>query len=81
MTLTDRQKRRIEDVALGKSINGRKSIENQIAALRKQVITISAAVKVPLVTDLQELEDLVAEERAKQSVSLNVKDQHKTSKI
>ncbi len=67
MTLTDDQKKRIEAVALGKAVNQRKSIEDQIAALRKQVVALSAAAKVDLVPELQELETLVIEEKDKQN--------------
>ncbi len=67
MTLSETQKKSLEDIALGKSINGRKSIEGQIAALRKQIIAISEVAKVPLVDELQELEDIISEEKAKKA--------------
>lgn len=63
--LTEQQKKQLQDLALGKSINQRKSVEDQIAALRKQVVALSDAAKVPLVGELQELENIVAEEKAK----------------
>jgi len=67
MALSEVQKKALKDIALGKSINGRKSIEDQIAALRKQVVLLTDAAKVPIVAELQELEDIVAEEKAKKT--------------
>ncbi len=63
--LTDSQRKRIKDVALGLAINRQKSIEDQIAALRKQIIAISVAANVPLNADLQELEDIVENTKKK----------------
>ena len=67
MLLTDAQKKRISDIAMGKSVNSKIAVEDQIAALRKQVITLSTAAKVPLVTELITLEAVVAEEKAKKT--------------
>ncbi len=63
--LTDAQKKKIEDIALGKSVTQRKSIDDQIAALRKQIVLLSEKAKVELVPGLRELEDIVAEEKEK----------------
>ncbi len=65
MALSDEQKKRIEDLALGQAVDRRKPVEDQIAALRKQIVAISDAVNVPFVTDFQELEDIVTAEKAK----------------
>jgi hypothetical protein len=67
LTLTEAQKKKIGDIASGKSINSKISIEDQIAVLRKQVIVLSTAAKVPLVSDLIVLETVVAEEKAKKT--------------
>jgi len=39
--LSDAQKKKIRDVAIGHNVNSKLSIEDQIAALRKQVAAIS----------------------------------------
>lgn len=68
--LTDDQKKRIEDVALGQVINRRKSLESQIAALRKQIVVISSVAKVDLIDEMQELEDIVAEGKTKSEIAI-----------
>ena len=67
MSLTDAQKKRISDIATGKSVNSKIAVEDQIAALRKQVIALSTAAKVPLVQELITLEAVVDEEKAKKT--------------
>jgi len=57
--LSDAQKKKIRDVAIGHNVNSKLSIEDQIAALRKQVAAISKELKVPLDADFKILEDLV----------------------
>jgi hypothetical protein len=68
--LTDAQKKRIGDIASGKGVNSKIPIEDQIAALRKQVIALSTAAKVPLVAELVSLEAVVASEKNKKTKSV-----------
>ena len=63
--LSDAQKKKIRDVAIGHNVNSKLSIEEQLAALRKQVAAISKVLKVPLEPDFKSLEDLVAAEKAR----------------
>ena len=49
------------------------SIDDQIAALRKQIGALSEAAKVPLDKDFQALEDLVESEKAKKEKKVVVK--------
>jgi len=65
--LNDSQKKKIRDVAIGHVVDSKLSIEDQIAALRKQVVALSEALKVPLDPDFKALEDLVASEKAKKA--------------
>ena len=65
MTLTEAQQKRLNDLAIGKIVTGQISIDDQIAALRKQIGALSEAVKVPLDADFQALDELVASEKAK----------------
>lgn len=65
MTLTEAQKKKLDDLGIGKSVTGQIGYDNQIAALRKQVVALSEALKVPLDPDFRALEDLVASEKAK----------------
>jgi len=63
--LSDAQKKKIHDVAIGHNVNSKLSIEDQIAAIRKQVAAISKVLKVPLEPDFKSLEDLVAAEKVR----------------
>jgi hypothetical protein len=65
MTLTEAHTKKINDLGIGKNVTSKISVYDQIAALRKQVAAISAAMKVPLEADFKALEDLVASEKAK----------------
>ena len=65
MSLSDAQKKRLDDVAIGDNITSQKNIYDQIAALRKQIAALSEAAKVPLEADFKALEDLVASEKEK----------------
>ena len=65
MTLTEAQKKKLDDLGIGKSVTGQIGYDNQIAALRKQVVALSEALKVPLDPDFRALEELVASEKAK----------------
>lgn len=65
MTLSEAQQKRLNDLAIGKIVTGQISIDDQIAAIRKQLILVSEAAKVPLDADFKVLEDLVAAEKAK----------------
>ena len=65
MTLTEAQQKRLNDLAIGKIVTGQISIDDQIAALRKQITALSKAAKVPIDADFKALEDLVTSEKAK----------------
>jgi hypothetical protein len=65
MTLSEAQTKKINDIGIGKNVNSKLPLEAQIAAIRKQLILVSEAVKVPLEADFKALEDLVAAEKAK----------------
>jgi hypothetical protein len=65
MTLSEAQTKKINDIGIGKNVTSQISIDNQIAALRKQITALSEAAKVPLDKDFQALEDLVASEKEK----------------
>jgi len=81
MTLTEAQQKRLNDLAIGKIVAGQISIDDQIAALRKQIGALSEAVKVPLDADFQALDELVASEKAKKEKKVEtVKPAKKTAK-
>lgn len=63
MTLSEAQTKKINDLGIGKCVTCKISVDDQIAAIRKQLILVSEAVKVPLDKDFQALEDLVAAEK------------------
>ena len=65
MTLTADQEKKLIDLAIGKIVTGQISIDDQIAALRKQIAALSEAAKVAFDPDFQALEDLVEAEKAK----------------
>ena len=65
MTLSEAQQKRLNDLAIGKIVTGQISIDDQIAALRKQIAALSEAAKVAFDPDFQALEDLVESEKAK----------------
>ena len=65
MTLSEAQQKRLNDLAIGKIVTGKISVDDQIAALRKQIGALSEAAKVPLDADFEALEDLVVAEKAK----------------
>ena len=65
LTLTDAQKKKLDDLGICKSVTGQIGYDDQIAAIRKQLVAVSEALKVPLDADFQALEDLVASEKAK----------------
>jgi hypothetical protein len=65
MTLSEAQQKRLNDLAIGKIVTGQISIDDQIAALRKQITALSKAAKVPIDADFKALEDLVEAEKAK----------------
>jgi nitric oxide reductase activation protein len=71
--LNDSQKKKIRDVAIGHVVDSKLSIEDQIAAIRKQLVALSEALKVPLAPDFQALEDLVASEKAKKEEKATTK--------
>lgn len=80
MTLSEAQQKRLNDLAIGKIVTGQISIDDQIAAIRKQVGALSEAAKVPLDKDFQALEDLVEAEKAKKEKKVVVKVSKKTIK-
>lgn len=63
MTLSEAQTKKINDIGIGKNVTSKIPVDDQIAALRKQLILVSEAVKVPLDKDFQALEDLVESEK------------------
>ena len=65
MTLSEAQQKRLNDLAIGKIVTGKMPLDDQIAALRKQIGALSEAAKVPLDKDFQALDDLVEAEKAK----------------
>ena len=71
--LTEPQKKRISDRALGDSISQAMNIHDQVAAIRKQVVALSEAAKVPLVPELTSLEKVVSDKKAKLPIQLKVK--------
>jgi hypothetical protein len=73
MTLSEAQQKRLNDLAIGKIVTGKISVDDQIAALRKQIGALSEAAKVPLDKDFQALEDLVAVEKVKKEKKVVVK--------
>ena len=73
MTLSEAQQKRLNDLAIGKIVTGKMPLDDQIAALRKQIAALSKAAKVPLDKDFQALEDLVAAEKAKKEKKVVVK--------
>jgi hypothetical protein len=73
LTLTDAQKIRIDNIACGKSIDSRIATEDQIAALREQVILLSTATKTKLGEKMTQLETVVAEEKSKKEKKVKTK--------
>jgi len=73
MTLTDFQKKKISDRALGEAISQNMNIHDQVAAIRKQVIVLSTAAKVSLVPELFDLETVVSREKAKMPTKFKTK--------
>ena len=65
MTLSEAQQKRLNDLAIGKIVTGQIPVDDQIAALRKQIAALSKAAKVPIDADFKALEDLVTSEKAK----------------
>ena len=65
MTLNEAQTKKINDIGIGKNVTSKIPVDDQIAAIRKQLILVSEAVKVSLDKDFQALEDLVAAEKKK----------------
>ena len=65
MTLSEAQQKRLNDLAIGKIVTGKISVDDQIAALRKQIAALSEAAKVPLCANFKVLVDLVESEKAK----------------
>ena len=73
MTLNEAQTKKINDLGIGKNVTSKISVDDQIAAIRKQLILVSEAVKVPLDKDFQALEDLVTAEKKKKEKKVVVK--------
>ena len=73
MTLSEAQHKRLNDLASGKIVTGQIPVDDQIAALRKQITALSKAAKVPLDADFRALEDLVESEKAKKEKKVVVK--------
>ena len=73
MTLSEAQQKRLNDLAIGKIVTGQIPVDDQIAALRKQIAALSEAAKVAFDPDFQALEDLVEAEKAKKEKKVVVK--------
>ena len=73
MTLSEAQQKRLNDLAIGKIVTGKISVDDQIAALRKQIAALSEAAKVAFDPDFQALEDLAESEKAKKEKKVVVK--------
>ena len=73
MTLSEAQTKKINDLGIGKNVTSKIPVDDQIAAIRKQLILVSEAVKVSLDKDFQALEDLVAAEKKKKEKKVVVK--------
>lgn len=71
--LTDAQKKKIEDVAIGEAVTQQISIHDQIAAIRKQVTALSASAKVSLVDEMANLETVVSNEKSKRKTTISPK--------
>jgi hypothetical protein len=80
MTLTEAQTKKINDLGIGKNVTCQISVDDQIAALRKQIIVLSEAATVALGPDFQALEDLVASEKAKKEKAAPAKSKKTTKK-
>lgn len=81
MTLPETQQKKLIDLAIGDIVTSQIHVNDQIAALRKQIAALSEAAKVPLEADFKALEDLVASEKAKKEKKVEtVKPAKKTAK-
>jgi len=80
MTLSEAQQKRLNDLAIGKIVTGQISIDDQIAAIRKQLVAVSEAMKVPPDPDFKALEDVVASEKAKKETKETPAKSKKTAK-
>lgn len=76
MTLTEAQQKRLNDLAIGKIVTGKISVDDQIAALRKQIGALSEAAKVPLDVDFKALEDLVTAEKGEEGKESRARQVH-----
>ena len=80
MTLTAHQKKKLNDLAIGEIVTGQISTDAQIAAIRKQLLLVSAALEIPLDKDFQALEDLVESEKKKKEKAAPAKSKKTTKK-
>ena len=80
MTLSEAQTKKINDLGIGKNVTSKISVDDQIAAIRKQLILVSEAVKVPLDKDFQALEDLVESEKKKKEKAAPAKSKKASAK-
>ena len=80
MTLTEAQTKRITDLGIGKNVTSKISVDDQIAAIRKQLLLVSAALEIPLDKDFQALEDLVESEKKKKEKAAPAKSKKTTKK-
>ena len=79
--LSEEQKKKISDAALGTAISSQLSIHDQIAALRKQVAALSTSAKVPLVDEMATLETVISNEKAKRETASDTKKAKKNRPI
>jgi len=80
VTLTAHQKKKLNDLAIGEIVTGQISTDAQIAAIRKQLLLVSAALEIPLDKDFQALEDLVESEKKKKEKAAPAKSKKTTKK-
>jgi len=57
--LNDDQKKKIQDIAIGQNVDSKISTEDQIAAIRKQLVAICKVLKIDLDSDFALLENIV----------------------
>jgi hypothetical protein len=80
MTLTADQKKKLDDLAIGEIVTGQISTDAQTAAIRKQLLLVSAALEIPLDKDFQALVDLVESEKKKKEKAAPAKSKKTTKK-
>lgn len=70
--ISEERKKKMDDMALGDAITKNLDVYTQIGILRKQVIAISIALKVPLVDEMTAFEAVVSTEKEKREAKKNI---------